>query len=332
LFARRRLPEMVEVREVRFSTFNPEVSSRCYWAKILLQIRPLGFSSIDLRYDPIKRQFSGKTVNVDRLSFDLTHMSPNDPINVELDGIKLYGLPWPSEGRLVVERTGGQWKVWRLNDVGVGSHPWGDRKRPWPEVDDGNAFVQFKGPHRNGTFKAAFNHRFLFLYGTAGTPEENAWALAKARYDAETFGYRGNGSVDVMPDSEFNADKTRDRSVILYGNSDSNRAWTQLLGNGPVQVSRGRIHIGDRELKGDDLACLFVRPRHDSDTACVAAVSGSGMAGLRLTERIPVFLSGVGIPDCVVLSPKSLTEGASGILAAGFFGNNWQVGADFAFR
>jgi hypothetical protein len=190
----------------------------------------------------------------------------------------------------------------------------------------------YKSQLRNGTFKAAFNHRFLFVYGTGGTAEENAWALAKARYDAETFGYRGNGSVDVMPDTEFVAGKTQDRSVILYGNSETNRAWSTLLEGSPVSIKRNAVGVGGREIKGGDLACLFVRPRSDSARACVAAVGGTGIAGMRLCDRVPVFLSGVGIPDCVVLSPKYLSEGAGGVLAAGFFANDWSVGSDFAFR
>jgi hypothetical protein len=34
----------------------------------------------------------------------------------------------------------------------------------------------------------------------------------------------------------------------------------------------------------------------------------------------------------VVMSPLTLTEGSKGVLAAGFFGNDWSVGTDFAFR
>jgi hypothetical protein len=38
---------------------------------------------------------------------------------------------------------------------------------------------------------------------------------------------------------------------------------------------------------------------------------GSGLLGLRLTERLPYFLSGVGYPDCLVLGPEALLQGAS---------------------
>ena len=65
-----------------------------------------------------------------------------------------------------------------------------------------------------------------------GKSEENTWAFAKARYDAETFWYRGNASIDVIPDTAFDAAAKPDRNVILYGNADTNAAWDALLADG----------------------------------------------------------------------------------------------------
>ena len=68
-----------------------------------------------------------------------------------------------------------------------------------------------KGPARQGPFKEAFRNRFVLVFGTKGTPEENAWSLARARFDAETFWYRGNGSVDIVSDASF-LEPGRDKS------------------------------------------------------------------------------------------------------------------------
>ena len=194
-----------------------------------------------------------------------------------------------------------------------------------------------KGPHRYGPFKEAFRDRFVLVYGTRGTAAENAWALARARYDAELFWYRGNGSVDLVADRVL-LDPARkaefqDRGVILYGHAESNAAWPALLADSPVQIRRGGVRIGRRELSGDDLACLFVRPRPDSNQAAVAVVSGTGMSGLRLTERLPYFLSGVAYPDCSVFSAHELENGDAALQAAGFFGIDWGVDSgEFAWK
>jgi len=95
------------------------------------------------------------------------------------------------------------------------------------------------------------------------------------------------------------------------------------------------VKLGDRDLAGEggDLACLFIRPRPGSDVASVGVVSGSGLAGLRLTDRVPYFVSGVGLPDCLVLGAESLNIGLEGVRAAGFFGQDWSMtGAEFVWR
>ncbi len=112
-----------------------------------------------------------------------------------------------------------------------------------------------------------------------------------------------------------------------------NAAWQLLVGAGQVTVRRGVVDVDGRRLEGDGLATLFVRPMPGDPAGLVGVVAGTGPAGLRLTERLPVFTSGVGVPDLVVLSPELLTRGEAGLVAAGFFGPDWSVPAgEFAFR
>jgi len=309
-FAHHVVPADEAVRRVRFVTASPGVSARCHWLTIEAQVHPLEPSSADIRFDPGKRRFVGATTNVARLSLDLAIMRPGEPFSVALDGREIEPIAWPKSQR----------KVWLLRR----GDEWTTSPPPPPDL---------KGPHRYGPFKEAFRNRVLFVYATAGTPEENAWAFAKARYDAETFWYRGNGSVDLVADKDFDPSAEPDRNVILYGNADTNAAWPALLGDGPVRVERGSIRIGGRKLSGDDLACLFVRPRPGSDRALVGVVGGSGLAGMRLTDRLPYFVSGVAYPDCIVIGPEMLSQGLAGVRAAGFFGLDWGVeSGDFAWR
>ena len=178
---------------------------------------------------------------------------------------------------------------------------------------------------RGGPFKMAFNNHMAFVYGTGGSAQENAAIYAKARYDAETWWVRGNGSVDVIPDSEFDPARDANRNVILYGNADTNRAWPALLDREPILVTRSSITIGGREWAGDDLACLFLRPRKGSDTALVGVVAGTGLSGTRLTNRIGYLMSGVGLPDWCVVGPEVLKQGIRGVRAGGYFANDWTI-------
>lgn len=56
----------------------------------------------------------------------------------------------------------------------------------------------------------------------------------------------------------------------------------------------------------------------------VGVVSGTGLAGRRLTDRLPYFVSGVQYPDWIVLDATMLERGVQGVMGAGFFGNAWE--------
>ncbi len=308
--ARHEIPAPKDVRRIDFQTAHPGVSNRSHWASIESRVKAFELSALHLDCDPDNRSIVGSTENVARLAFDLGHLKPGGPVAVTLDGQKVEGMP----------EAGGDSKVW-LARVG---DDWKRVDMPSPDR---------KNPARSGPFKDAFRNRMILVYGTKGAPEENAWALARSRYDAETFWYRGNGAIDVVPDSGFDPKAEPDRNVILYGNADTNAAWSPLLGEGPVRVARGRATVGPRSVEGDGFACLFVRPRPGSDRASVAAVSGTGMVGLRLTQRLPYFVSGVAYPDLLLVGPEALTQGAVGFRAAGYFGDDWGVeSGEFAWR
>jgi hypothetical protein len=317
---RRRIPPPAEVRRVDFITANPGISPRSHWATIEAQVRAMAPSTVHLRLDPGQHRCHGTTENVARLALDVGQARSDSKSDgswtVELDGQTLADLaPVSSPGglRLHLARIDGKWSA---------TPP---------------ASPSRKGPHRMGPFKEAFGHRFILVVGTRGTPEENAWGLARARFDAETFWYNGNGSVDVVTDTMFlepgRADQFRDRDVILYGHADANAAWPTLLGDSPVHVRRGQVRIGGRTFPGDGLTCLFCRPRPGNDRAFIGVVAGSGPAGLRLTEHLPYFLSGVDYPDCLLLDAGKANPGVSGAIAAGFFGDDWGVeSGQFRFR
>jgi hypothetical protein len=184
-----------------------------------------------------------------------------------------------------------------------------------------------KGAHRAGPFKHAFNNRMAFVYATGGTPEENAWALAKARYDADTWQYRANGSVDVVPDTAFDLDapENADRNIILYGCADSHQLWDALLADAPIRIARGTATVGDRTLERDDLAGHFLYPRPGSDTALVGVVAGTGAVGRRRADEPRYFISGVGYSDWMLTSPEVLETGIDGVIAAGFFDAKWSI-------
>jgi len=182
-----------------------------------------------------------------------------------------------------------------------------------------------KNAGRSGPFKQAFTNRFVLVYGTAGDDAENRELLEKARYDSEVWAYRANGDANLMSDEQFLAGGFTDRNVILYGNADTNKAWSAVFDDDcPIVAKRGVMTVNGTKHEGV-VAAAFVRPRKGSDVALAAAFADTGARATRLFYSFPVFASGVGIPDYVVFGPGFLHEFDGDVRAAGWFDWAWKM-------
>lgn len=292
-FAARRIPGISERRRVRFTSIRPHAVG---FAAIAELDEPGRLADVDLRLDPIRRRLVGTTRNVRRLRIEPPDGAPID--SIELDGQTLPPGNGPGT-RHLLRREG----IWR-------------------EVSPDDA----RSPRSITGFRDVFANRMVFVVGTRGSDEENALAEMLARFHAETWLVRGNGDVEVVADRQFLPSRFRGRNVILYGNADTNSAWSALLDRSPVQVRRDRVQLDSHVFPGEDLACLLVRPSPlPGGDALVGAVSFTGAAGARLAQRLPIFLSGVHYPDFFIASASMLRDGSSGIRATGFFGPEWEL-------
>jgi hypothetical protein len=308
-FRRRVLPDAGDMPPVRFTTVSPAVSATYAWATIEAQIVQAAPSSIDLRYDRAGNRFFGTTANVARLRLDLRHVATDAPLRFDIDGATLEHVAPAGVEAIWLTRSGERWTAATGRSTAL------------------------KHPARHGPFKQVFDHRVLFVYGTRGTEAENAWAFAAARYAAETFYYRGNGAIEIAADTDVDLAATRGRSVVLFGNADTNAAWSDHLGGSPVQVSRGELRVGGRRIDADDLGGVFLYPRPRSDVELVGAVTGTSLAGMRAVTALPLFASGVQYPDVFFVTSEMARLGGAAIRVAGFFGNDWSVeGGEFVWQ
>ncbi|MEZ0484428.1 prolyl oligopeptidase family serine peptidase [Fibrella aquatica] len=294
------IPMDSTVNTIDFTTANPGVSAGYRWASIEQQQKPLEYSRIQLARTT--KAISGTTANVALLKVALNEFGGGKSITITLDGQSAISHTTRSASdTMLLRRQGDRWVM-----------------------AEAPTSAQ-KNPRRNGTFKEAFNNRMVFVYGTTGTAQENEWAYNKARYDAETWYYRGNGAVDMVADKAFDPAQYANRSVVLYGNQTTNRAWALLLNNCPIQVKRGELVLGTERYSGQDLGTYFVWPRQDSPTASVAVIAGTGIAGMQAANANQYFAGGSGFPDYMIFDINMLREGAKGLRAAGFYDNNWSL-------
>ena len=300
-FSLHEIPSPEKVRKLEFYTANPGVSASSNWLSIHQQIRPFEISSVKAEISSDSSMLRISTENILTLCIRPGDMSVVYPLAIDIDGQEML-IDSENKGSHYFSRSGeGKW------------------------LPSGKPVPGEKGPHRYGGFKDAFKNNMLFVYGTRGSSEENRWNFLKARFDAETFSYRGNGSIEIITDRQFRDNKFEGRNVILYGNADNNLAWEILLAESPVKVYRGRIVIGDRTITGDDIACYFTRPLQGSDNCSVGIIAGTGIRGMRAAYPNQYFIAGTAFPDLTVFRMPRAGSGFDAVECAGFFGNDWSV-------
>lgn len=301
------IPDASEVDHIEFVTVSPGLSASNYWIRVDQQQVPLDFSRVEftIRADSIV----GHTENVQTLTFKLSKLNLDaDPVI----SIGDFSLQAPRSQDITLTRHGSNWN---------------------PQWVQTTVSAAEKNPDRYGGFKNVFDNNMVFVYATYGSNRENEWYKNRARFDAETFQYRANGSVDVVADRDFNAADYAGRNVILYGNQTNNGAWLRVLGESPIVVRSGEIRVGSRRVyKGDDLATFFVQPRLGCDKATVGVIASTGEAGMITAFANDYLGPMIGYPDLLIFSSDMLTNGLDGILLTGWFGNDWSVETgDFSY-
>jgi len=299
-----RRPSDREMLKFAFTTLHPAMSDRCYWVTIVAQNEWMAPSrvAVDLQSDKL----TVTTNNVEQVAFDLSAF-------VSSDGA---ADPFLQPGSLSVEIDGRALTV-DLTDQRIELQR---RDHDWHAIQ--RRRLDRKGPHRAGPFKEAFRHRMVFVVPTGGTDEENAAWYAKARYDAETFQYRGNGSIEIVRDSTVPG--YVGRNLILYGNRSINRAWSEVEGD-EIDVTGKSIRVGGRIMSGNDLALVAVRPRKETTDRSVGIIASTGMPGARLTHQLGYWISGAGFPDWIVYGWEMLDQGSLGVRGAGYFDRDWRA-------
>ncbi|MBS1727799.1 MAG: prolyl oligopeptidase family serine peptidase [Armatimonadetes bacterium] len=269
MFARTRLPQVNEVRSIDFKTPNLAVSNKDFWLTITAQDEAGSISSVKATVFPGLRKYVVTCSNVAAFKLDL---SP------------LYG-----KGKITVV----------VNDKEVST----------TEAADGEIEVDLD-PKANADqtictgFKSVFNNHITFVIPTGGSKAVQEWARNKARFDAEQLEYIGNGSVDVITDTEYfkNEKVYGERNLIVYGDEIGNGLYLMIHGSTRSGVSTQGIRFEARAMKN----------------RVVASITASANLDCRLADRVPLFTAGASIPDYLVLENSYLRSGLSGVVTTGF--------------
>lgn len=293
------------VNIIDFTTASPGISSKYRWISVEQQVYPLQYSRVQLKRNKKINEITGTTENTRLLKIQFNDFGINAAIKITLDSLNtIHYTTATTNDSIFLARKNDQWAITTK-----------------PGLDQ-------KGPHRYGSFKDPFNHRMIFVYGTKGNAAENKWSFDKARYDAETWYYRGNGAVDIIADNEYSQDKYAGRNVIIYGNASTNSIYNILLKDCPVKIDRNSVKAGNDVWQGDDIGAYFVWPLKGSALNSVGVVSGTGLKGMFTANANQYFAGASGFPDFMVFRLNMIQSGSNDIITAGFFDNEWKLSDD----
>lgn len=295
-FNRREIKNDSEIDKINFSTGSPGVSAGSHFIKIVQQEEPFEISNFD--FERTENGFNLNTLNISVLSINVTAMEPSAFSVINIDGQE---LDIPITGMLYLKKSSEKWEISEK-----------------PSASE-------KSPLRNGGFKDAFRHNMVFVYASRGNKQENDWYYNRAKFDAEKFWYRANGSIQIVKDTDFRISDFKDRNVIIYGNKSNNAAWKMLLKNSPIQVSNNEIQIRDKVLRGNQYGAYFISPKPNSDFNSIGVVTATGIKGMHAAYANDYLENGTFYPDVIIFDEKMPKQGLSGVKFTGFFGNDWSI-------
>jgi poly(3-hydroxybutyrate) depolymerase len=296
------LPEMYEFFERRrradapvaweFRTASPAVSSSHRGVEVLAQDAPGEISRVSFR---VRREKVEEERWISLPTLDTANVAH----------LRAPAGSWTVDG-----------KAWESPAAPLELHK--DSKGDWTA---GRPAGLRKSPALNGPFPQAFHTPFVLVYATGGDADETRETLARARYDAQVWWYRGSGRAEILADTEVAAGEKR--NLILYGNEESNAAWKKRAGRMPVSARKGSVSFGGREIAGD-LALVATYPDPERPAQLVALVGASGPAGRRAWNSLVWWMSAPAIPDALAWDETALGEGTAGVRAAGWYGPDWK--------
>src|SRR5262249_6931003 len=111
--------------------------------------------------------------------------------------------------------------------------------------------VERKPPAEWADPLAGFPADAVHVYGTACGTEEALAHASCARFEQLVCWYHR----DHVPPVTSDADWSGSGPVVVYGNADTNAAWSHVVPpSAPIDVHHGRVRIGTLTVEGEDLA------------------------------------------------------------------------------
>lgn len=291
----RKTPDVPE--HVRFVTGEWRYD-RSYWVRVLGLGAPDKFADIDARYSKRDATITVQTKFVESFALDLKQLGLKKEPTVTVNGKPVTG-PFVTDTVYFVQQ-GGEFVL-------TGSEP---------------SRIGKKRAGVSGPLDDMDRHARVIVYGTqdpAQTEENRMVAEHFASFD--TFAARYPVKSDVeMTDAEIDS-----KSLVLIGNSKSNRVTASFEASLPVRFEASAMTFRGKRYPGTDVGVSFIHPHPRNAQEYVVVHAGVGIEGTLASRFLPRF-----VPDFLVYDARmSVQRGGHlldqrPVLEGGFFDVEWK--------
>jgi dienelactone hydrolase len=287
-------------KHIIFKTTDLGQNNKNYWVEIDQQEKPFFESQIEAKIKGNEIEIN--TENISQLTISLSdQLLPYGKIFVSINGEEIPYV-FNKSRTLTLSKIGDKFHIGELEHRGL------------------KKSSQFYGP-----IKQVYFSPFILVYGTKGDSATTELILHQARLEATRWWERGNGFAEIISDTEVTKEIIEDYNLILFGGPDENFITSKINYRLPIKVKNGEVFLGNKGIKGKQIAIEFIYPNPLNPKRFVFIHEGNDLGGLSFSDFFNTIYSGAGLPDFIIFDEEVKQKGWGGVISAGFFDSNWQI-------
>jgi hypothetical protein len=203
----------------------------------------------------------------------------------------------------------------------------------WAPVESADDGTLRKRHALQGPIDDAFMDSFLMVRPTGKPWNEKvgAWAAAEMAHAIDHWRKQFRGEAPVKDDSAVTEANIAQSNLVLWGDPASNKVLARIADKLPIRWDQDSVHVGTATFPSSRHVPVFIYPNPLNPKRYVVLNSGFTFREydyLNNARQVPK------LPDFAIVdrSVPMSSRAPGGIVAAGFFGERWELPAESKSR
>lgn len=198
--------------------------------------------------------------------------------------------------------------------------------KEWKQVPTHEDGKLRKKPGLQGPIDDAFMDRFLMVRptGTSSQTKVNSWIAAEMQHAMDHWRRQFRGQARIRDDREVTDQDLAESNLILWGDPTSNHVLAKLVDKLPIQWNVDQVKAGDKSFAAADHVPVLIYPNPLNPKKYIVLNSGFTFREydyLNNARQVPK------LPDWAIFDIREprTSRSPGKVVAAGFFGENWEL-------